>query len=150
MTKNKIFGVIVLLLISLGVAWAISIYLQNKKSEQNVEKNGLPDQIGANFKPTLNSAMYKIVSVDLLAKTMKLKILWPINLGNEINSQIECTSDDIKIVTQSDPNPKAISLDDMLYKASVTDKEMQTFSGICREAECRVIDKACELYVGNE
>lgn len=150
MTKSKIFGLIVFLLISLGVAGVISLYLQNKNSRQNIEKPGLPDAIGANFKPTLNSAMYKIVSVDLVAKTMKLKILWPINLGNEINSQIECASDDIKIVTQSDPNPKSISLDAMLDKASVTDKEMQTFSGICREAECMVIDKACELYVGNE
>lgn len=167
MDKKLIVLVIIFSVLSLIVVGEAFLYFKKTRNVKNTAKESsasvnpivitpaaekaisgsvLPAELSANFDPSVNAAIFKILSASSENKTLNLEIVWPKNWeGKKITSRITCESGDIKIATQLNPTPQNINLDTFFNKVQNAQEGYLMFSGLCSDKTCDEIYRQCNL-----
>jgi len=109
----------------------------------------LPLELTTQFDPSVNSAVFVVLSANTENKTVNLKIVWPETWeGREFASKISC--DDISFHSKGEEkkvNNKEffVELSELLSKRNSDSSVF--FFGICNDSTCREIYKDCVLSV---
>lgn len=144
MDKKSLALISVFAVLCLVLVGEISLYFRGSKNTVKVDVAGfinptakispatssiLPRELVENFDPTVNTPIFKIISVDEAKKTIKLRVIFPENYAiKEVTSKISCKNTDI---------------DNLLTEIKNNLNEKAIFSGLCADRTCKVITDGC-------
>jgi len=134
-----------------------SVYNPSSQSEEStLEPGGLPLELTTDFDPSVNSAVFDVLTADIEAEALDIKVVWPQTWeGKEFRSKIGCD----EISYSSGGEKKKINkteffaeIADIFSKRNSDNKSGKTsepvlFQGICTDPNCQEINKDCFLIL---
>lgn len=110
-----------------------------------------PLELGEQFDPSVNTAMYVIDGVGRDSETLILRFVWPqIMSGKIVTSKISCLDSEIELHVSGQKGTRNVSKQDLFDKIETGDKASMIFSGLCSDERCSEIVRGCKLTVANE
>lgn len=109
-----------------------------------------PEELSSGFDPSINTGVYKVISVSVDEAKVELMYEWPLEQKqkqNKIAPIISCPTWDNKIFEMGARTPRYVSTDKMLQVMQATPTDQLLFMGLCSDRECQKIERGCTLRI---
>lgn len=126
------------------------VALSNQEPTPSAEPLPLPAELTTNFNPSVNSAVFKVESVNTEKETLGLIVVWPNSWeGRRFESKITCADSDIKIKSYSSDNLTSVNKSEIFTKIKLYLQgslgEPIFFFGLCSDNTCEEINRDCRF-----
>lgn len=126
------------------------IALSNQEPTPPAEPLPLPAELTTNFDPSVNSAVFKVDSVNTEKETLGLVVVWPNSWeGRRFESKITCSDSDIKLNFRSSGNLTSVNKSEIFTKIKLYLQgslgEPIFFFGFCGDNNCEEINRDCYI-----
>jgi len=120
------------------------------KTRQSDTKESLspPVELSAEYDPSLNVAVFRVMEVEPVGGKVMLKYLWPNErAGEDISTVIFCPTWGSKIFDQGSNIPRYVTNATLLGVMAETPPERLLLQGRCADTDCSMINQDCQLTI---